>query len=248
MDNKNNFKSDFALFIISLIIYGLASNVAITISEKINFPNSIVALFYIILSIILIIDLKRKNKLSYYGFTSLKNLNYKNLLYFLPMIIIVSVNLWNGIHINNSYVQIFLITICMICVGFFEELIFRSFLMKAIMNKNNKLAIIISGTLFGIIHLLNIFTGADILQTIIQVLYATAFGLMCSVFFYKTNNIIPCIICHSLSNAFDIFLPINLSIKLQYLGCISIILISSFYTIYLLKTKKSLIYNFKKEF
>jgi len=237
-ESKNNFSKDFVLFIICLLIYGLTSNVSIAISEKINFHNSIVALFYIIFSILLILFLKRKNKLSYYGLNSIKNLNYKNLLYFIPMIIIISVNLWNGININNSLIQIILITICMICVGFFEELIFRSFLMKAIMNKNKRIAIIVSGVLFGVIHLLNIFTGASIVTTILQAFYATSFGLMCAVFFYKTNNIIPCIICHSLSNAFDTFLPQNLSIEKQYIGCITIIIISSFYTIYLLKSKK----------
>jgi len=92
-ESKNNFSKDFVLFIICLLIYGLTSNVSIAISEKINFHNSIVALFYIIFSILLILFLKRKNKLSYYGLNSIKNLNYKNLLYFIPMIIIISVNL-----------------------------------------------------------------------------------------------------------------------------------------------------------
>lgn len=236
---KNNLKKDSTVFFISILIYALISTVSMSLSDMIKIPNSITAVCYVLFSVFLIIFLKRKNKLSYYGINSLKNLNVKNLLYFIPMIIIASVNLWTGININNSLSQIILITICMICVGFFEELIFRSFLMKAIMNKNEILSVVISGILFGVIHLLNIFTGADILSTIIQVFYATAFGLMCSVFFYKTNNIIPCIVCHSLSNVFDTFLPIDLSIKMQYLGCISIIIISNFYTIYLLKNKKN---------
>lgn len=240
---NKNFKNDFALFSISLLLYALISSISITMSNMIKVPNSITAVSYVVFAIILIIFLKKKNRLSYYGLNSLKKLNVKNLLYFIPMIIIVSVNLWTGININDSLLQIILITICMICVGIFEELIFRSFLMKAIMNKNEIFGVILSGVLFGVLHLLNIFTSADILPTIIQVFYATAFGLMCSIFFYKTNNIIPCIICHSLSNTFDIFLPIDLSIEMQYLGCISIIATSSFYAIYLLKTKKDLIYK-----
>ena len=202
MSNNKNFKSDLILFIICLIIYGLTSSISMMVSEMINFPNSIVAVSYVFLGIVLILFLKRKNKLSYYGLTSVKNLNYKNLLYFIPMIILVSINLWQGININDSVIQIILITICMICVGFFEEIIFRGFLMKAIMNKNKRIAIIISGVLFGVIHLLNIFIGNDILLTIIQVFYATSFGLMCAVFFYRTNCIIPCIICHSILNVF----------------------------------------------
>ena len=129
----------------------------------------------------------------------------------------------------------------MLGVGFSEEILFRSFLIKAIMNKNTKAAILLPSIFFGIIHIKNLFGGADIVMTILQIIYASAFGLMCSMFFYKTNNIIPCMICHSITNITDIFLPKNLSIEYQYIGCIAFIIPSIFYAWYLYKTKKSLI-------
>ena len=112
--------------------------------------------------------------------------------------------------------------------------------MKALMNKSSMLAIIVSGSLFGIVHLLNVFTGADLVPTLLQVFYAMAFGFMCAAFFYKTANIIPCIICHAVGNAFDTFLPKDLSVTMQYVGCISIVILSSSYGVYLLTTKKKL--------
>lgn len=154
------------------------------------------------------------------------------------MIIISLVNLRFGIYINYSWQQILLISITMLGVGFSEEILFRGFLMKAIMNKNPKAAILLPSIIFGIIHITNLFSGANIIMTILQVIYATFFALMCSMFFYKTNNLIPCMICHSITNITDVFLPNNLSIEDQYIGCIAFIIPSAFYAWYLYKTKK----------
>ena len=157
------------------------------------------------------------------------------------MIIIPLVNLRFGIYINYSWQQILLISIAMVGVGFSEEILFRGFLMKAIMNKNHKVAILLPSIIFGIIHITNLFGGANIVMTTLQVIYATFFALMCSMFFYKTNNIIPCMICHSITNITDVFLPNNLSIEYQCIGCIALIIPSAFYAWYLYKTKKRLV-------
>lgn len=215
-----------------VILANILSNTIIKI------PNSINALVEIIFPISVIIFLKEKKLLSYYGINSLKRLELKNLLYFVPMIIISLVNLRFGIYINYSWQQILLISITMLGVGFSEEILFRGFLMKAIMNKNPKAAILLPSIIFGIIHITNLFSGANIIMTILQVIYATFFALMCSMFFYKTNNLIPCMICHSITNITDVFLPNNLSIEDQYIGCIAFIIPSAFYAWYLYKTKK----------
>ena len=110
--------------------------------------------------------------------------------------------------------------------------------MKAIMNKSSKVAILLPSILFGILHITNLFSGANVVMTILQIIYATSFALMCSMFFYKTNNIIPCMICHSIINITNTFLPKNLPIEYQYIGCIAFIVPSAFYAWYLYKTKK----------
>lgn len=222
-----------------IIIYFMLVILANILSNTIiKIPNSINALVEIIFPISVIIFLKEKKLLSYYGINSLKRLELKNLLYFVPMIIISLVNLRFGIYINYSWQQILLISITMLGVGFSEEILFRGFLMKAIMNKNPKAAILLPSIIFGIIHITNLFSGANIIMTILQVIYATFFALMCSMFFYKTNNLIPCMICHSITNITDVFLPNNLSIEDQYIGCIAFIIPSAFYAWYLYKTKK----------
>ena len=71
------------------------------------------------------------------------------------MIIISIANLSFGIHINYSWQQILLISIAMLGVGFSEEILFRSFLIRAVQNKNTKIAILLPSIIFGLIHIAN---------------------------------------------------------------------------------------------
>ena len=179
--------------------------------------------------------------MSYYGLESIKKLDCKNLLYFIPLIIIAFVNLLKGINLNVSTNQFILISICMICVAFFEEILFRSFLMRTLMNKNDVLALIVSSSLFGLIHLINIFSNdSNIYEIIMQSVYAFSSGFLYASFFYKTKNIIPIILGHALLNFLNIFLPLDLTLMEQIIGCSIICIISIVYATYILKTKKQL--------
>lgn len=238
---NNNYKREVAFCVISVSVYFALVNLANKLSYAINTPNSINALTEIVFLIGIILYLKKKKLLSYYGINNLKELEYKNLIFCLPMIIIALGNLRYGIHINNSWEQIAYISLEALGVGFAEEILFRSFLMKAIINKSATAAIIISSTVFGIIHIFNLLYGADTIATLAQVVYATALGLMFSMFFYKTNNIVPCVICHSLINMTNTFLPSDLSNEQLCTGWIIFIIPSVFYAWYLYKTEKDLV-------
>lgn len=237
----SKFKREFALFAILTSVYFLLINSANKLSDIINIPDSINALVGIAFPLGVIAYLKNKNLLSYYGLSSLKKLDYKNLLFCLPMIIVAMVNLRYGIYINHSYLQILLLSLEALGVGFAEEILFRGFLMKAIMNKSSAAAIRVSGIAFGMIHIFNLLYGADTVATLAQVVYATSLGLMFSMFFYKTDNIIPCIICHGIINMTHTFLPKDLSLTQMCTGWVMFIIPSVFYACYLYKTKSSLV-------
>ncbi len=240
----SKFKKELKFFVIWTVIYFMLVILANVLSNYIiKIPNSINAFVGILFPIVVITYLKKKRLLSYYGINNLKNLNYKNLLFCAPMIIIAFLNLGFGVHINYSWQQLLLISIAMLGVGFSEEILFRSFLIKAVINKNTKAAIFIPSIIFGVIHLTNLFGGANLFHTVLQVIYATSFALMCSLFFIKTNNIIPCMICHSIANITDSFLPNDLSIAYQCIGCIAFIIPSAFYALFLYKTNKVLTKN-----
>lgn len=239
--SNSKFKHEMIFCVIMISVYFALVNLANRVSHIINIPNSINALAEIVFPIAVIIYLNKKKLLSYYGMNSLKELDYKNLLFCVPMIIVALCNLRYGIHINYSYHQIVLISLKMLGVGFSEEILFRGFLMRAIMNKNSTAAIIISSIVFGVIHIFNLFFGADTIMTLAQVAYATALGLMFSMFFYRTNNIIPCVICHSAVNITNTFLPNDLSEGQVCTGWIIFIISSLVYSLYLHKTKKPLV-------
>ena len=245
---NNKFKSEIIFFAIMISVYFALVNLANILSVAINIPNSINAIVEIIFPIAVIVYLKKKKLLSYYGINKLKWLHYKNLLFCIPMIIVALTNLRYGIHINYSWYQIILISIESLGVGFSEEILFRSFLMKAIMNKSSIVAISISSIVFGMLHIFNLFSGADVKLTIAQVIYATALGLVFAMFFYKTNNVIPCVMCHSVINITNTFLPKGLSNAQMCTGWIIIIITSIFYAYYLHKTGKVLIKKYCAKF
>ena len=237
MDKKSNIKFDIINAICWIVIYIVVFNGAALLSDYIRIPNLLTVVVGFLMCFFMVFILFKHKRLAYYGLNSFKKLNHLRLLLYVPMLIVASVNIWQGFHINDTVAQIILISLSMICVGFLEELIFRSFLMKALLHKGPAFAISISTLIFGFFHALNLIFGADLVPTLLQIVYSMAFAFMCCAFFYKTQNIIPCIICHTLGNIFDIFLSQNTSLTFQYVGCAVMTIISIGYGTYLLLAK-----------
>lgn len=233
MKNQNKFELKLTLF--SMFIYyaffitsSVISNNIFKIKYLINVPVQMIlfgcVLFY----------LKRKDLLSYYGISSITKLDHKKLLFYVPLIIISCLNLINGISVDKITFELILALTAMLFTGFFEELLFRSYLVRLLLNKSKALGIAVPSLLFGIIHLVNLLGGADIAQTLLQACYASAFGFMCTAFFYKTNNIIPCVICHSLVDMTNVIAPSN-SAADDMIFSIVVILLGVVYGTYLMK-------------
>ena len=153
------------------------------------------------------------------------------------MLLIVSVNLWNGININNSTAEIIFYILTMINVGFIEEIIFRGFLFRMMEKDNVKSAIIVSSVTFGIGHIINLLNGADLIPTLLQICYAISIGYLFVIIFYKSKSLIPCIITHSVVNSLSIFNVEN-GISL-YVSSIFLIVVPLVYAIYINKRIKN---------
>ena len=139
------------------------------------------------------------------------------------------------------------IVLTMLCVGFVEEIIFRGFLFKALQKDNVKTAIIISSVTFGVGHLLNLLSSGlnNLLPNICQVFYAMAIGFLFVIIFHRGGSLIPCILTHSLVNAFSVFQNTDaLTPLIEVLISIAIIIIAIIYSLILLKTLKSILHNF----
>ena len=175
-----------------------------------------------------------------YGLCKFKG-DMKKYFYFLPVIILCSTNLWNGVTLNLSILETALYIVSMLCVGFLEELIFRGFLFRAMCKDNVKTAIIISSVTFGIGHIVNLLNGAEFLSTILQVCYAIAIGFSFTIIVYYGGSLIPCILCHSIINSLSVF-GVESGKLLDIITAIIIIVICTLYTLWIIKSQ-----NLKKE-
>ncbi len=189
------------------------------------------AIWNFVLSLAIIIFIA-KNKLgAYYGLTKFPK--FKDFLFFIPLLIIMSVNLWNGININNSMTEIIFHILSMIGVGFLEEIIFRGFLFKMMEKDNVNRAILVTSLTFGIGHIVNLLNGAELIPTLIQICNAVALGYLFVVIFQKGKSLWPCIIAHATINSLSIFnIDNNFSL---YIIPIFIIAISISYALYIRK-------------
>lgn len=193
-------KSEIWFAVVLIIVYVIpASNLRGNFGD-----NSIWMMLYLLFLTLLITFFICKNGLAEkYGLTSWPN--SRKFLYFFPFIVLISVNLWFSVKPSYRGMGQIYAVVSMILVGFLEEMIFRGFLFRAIEKESLKRAIAISALTFGMGHIINLLKGHASLDTIAQILYATAIGfvlvfvlLMCDskysrCFINKTPiYIIPC--------------------------------------------------------
>lgn len=224
-------KYELVISILLIIVYLVTNSYCLNEFGITDYRNSICNM---LLSLIIFIFIF-KNKLSnYYGLTC--KINFKDYLYFIPLLLIVLVSLLGGLRINNSINEIIFYIISMFGVGFLEEIIFRGFLFKAMAKDGLKSAIIVTSITFGIGHILNLFNGAEIIPTLIQIGYAISVGFMFVIIFYKSNNLWPCILTHILVNSLSIFIIENT--YSMYVIPLLWIFISVWYSLYLIRKIK----------
>ncbi len=231
-------KSEIWFAIGWIIIYVIGTSVADSVSDKIGTVKLITLILHIILCIIILAWIKKYNLYKKYGLCRSKVAASKYL-YYIPLIVIVSCNLWFGVTMNLSVHETIIYIGSMICVGFLEEIIFRGFLFKAMCKDNVKSAIVISSITFGIGHIVNLIngSGADIVSNLCQVCYAVAFGFLFVILFHRGKSLLPCIITHSAVNALSVFAnQANLTMEVQIITSLILTLLAIGYTLILLKT------------
>ncbi len=160
--------------------------------------------------------------------------NNRAMLWFLPLWIIASFNLWGGVDPHYALPGQIFAVISMALVGFAEELIFRGFLFKAMLKDGSvKTAVIVSSVTFGLGHIANLFTGHELGETLLQMFFAVAFGFIVTMAFYKSGSLLPCILSHSLTDVFSLFAKDEASSVLNWAAHIVIIVLAVLYGLYL---------------
>lgn len=232
-------KSELRFAIIWIIIYCVLQSLANSINEEIGVEYSASAILCVIQAVILFFFIWKNSLSERYGLCK-SSVPARKLLYYVPLIILATGNLWNGVSLNNySFAGTVCRVVCMLCVGFVEEVIFRGFLFKAMAKNNLKSAVIVSSVTFGIGHLVNLFNGSgmELADNILQIIFAVAVGFLFVTIFYRSESLLPCIITHSAINSLSTFAnKAGFTVEKQMIHVLVMIVLTVAYTLILTRT------------
>jgi membrane protease YdiL (CAAX protease family) len=118
-----------------------------------------------------------------------------------------------GLPINGSFIrQVFdlsgdlppgSLSLLISFPSIFEEVAFRGIVLTVFLSKySERKSIIFSALGFGLMHLLNLANGADLVWVVGQVVWAFIIGLFYGFVFVRTRSLLPPMIVHYLGNVF----------------------------------------------
>lgn len=231
-------KNELWFTLILIAIYCVGQSFATSVNEMIGIGYSAQAIFSVVLTVFLLTFIIKNGLAQKYGICK-PAVSSRKFLWFIPLVIISSINFWNGVAINFEPIDTACYIIFMLCVGFVEEILCRGLLFKAIEKDNTKSAIVISSVTFGLGHILNLFNGVsdNIVVTLCQIVAAIAIGFLFVIIFYRGGSLIPCIIAHSAIDVTSVFgNEVGLTMEKYILfSTIQLVFIIA-YTLILLKT------------
>ena len=127
-------------------------------------------------------------------------------LYFLPMWVLATGNLWDGIGLSYRGMPLVIATLSMLLVGYVEEMIFRGFLFKAMLSQGKAVtAVVVSAVTFGMGHIVNLLAGQASFDTVMQVLFAVSWGFILTMVFYKCGSLLPSIAAHAMIDVLSLY-------------------------------------------
>lgn len=224
-------KLGFALMWIGIYCAGMS--IFDGISRSVGVESSATAVFAIAVSIFLFVWLKKNGIQECFGLCS-PTVPARAFLFYIPLILITSQNLWSGVELQYDAVGTLCFVIKMLCVGFLEELIFRGFLFKAMCRDSIRWAVVFSSVTFGLGHILNLVNGSGmrLAENLVQIICAVLIGFLYVIIFWRGGSLWPCIISHGVLNSLSAFSGGNESMYQIVILCVLVIT----YTLVLLKT------------
>lgn len=228
-------KSEIWFAVAWIIAYVVLASTGDNISADIGVLKSVTVPILIVLSVILFLFVKRNGLSEKYGLCKSK-IPASKMLFYIPLVILLTVNLWYGAAMNVSPLETVFYIISMLCVGFLEEMIFRGLLFNAMAKDGIKSAIIVSSVTFGIGHIVNLVNGssAELLPNILQVIYAIAIGFAFVMIYYKTKSLVICIITHGIFNSLSIISnEAAMTPQRQIISGVLIVVIAGGYALYI---------------
>lgn len=231
-------KNELTFAIVWIVVYCVLQSLANPLNQAIGIEYAASAAFCVLQTVVLFAFIRKNNLLKRYGLCKTP-VPACRFLYYVPLLILASGNLWNGFALNYSPAETALRVVCMLCVGFLEEVIFRGLLFKAVAKDNIKSAFVISSVTFGIEHIINLFNGSgmDLVDNLCQIVFAVAIGFLLVTIFYRGGSLLPCILVHAAINTLSTFAnDTSLTIEMHLLHLVVLIAVTVVYTLILTQT------------
>ena len=228
-------KSELTFAIVWIVVYCVLQSLANPLNKAIGVAYAASSAFCILQTVALFAFIRKNNLQKRYGLCKSPVPAYR-FLYYVPLVVLASGNLWNGVALNYTPVETVCRIICMLCVGFLEEVIFRGLLFKAIAKDNIKSAVIISSVTFGIGHVINLFNGSgmNLVDNLCQIVFAIAVGFLLVTIFYRGGSLLPCIFVHAAINTLGTFAnDMNLTTETHLFHLAVLIAVTVTYTLIL---------------
>lgn len=201
---KKLFDNDPVWFaVLWIFVYVVGFGNADSISTALGMPKLVTVTVGLALSLVLVFFLKKYSLMGHVGLRPVEG-HSRTYLWFIPLMILSTVNFWNGIQPQTPPVEMALYMISMVLVGFLEEVIFRGLLFQAMRPGGEKTAIVVSSLTFGVGHIVNLLLGEPVFDTLLQLVYASAIGFCFTAVFVRSGSILPCIAAHAVTNATSI--------------------------------------------
>ena len=224
--------SEITFAILWIVIYAVGMG---TLQNNFGLDSLWHMLGLIVISAAIFLFVKKNGLMEVYGLAGWAK-NSRAMLWFIPLWLLSCMNLLSGFQPDYPVPGLFYAAVSMALVGFAEELIFRGFLFKAMLKDGNvKEAVIVSSVTFGMGHILNLFTGHELIATLIQVVFAVAMGFVFTLVFYKSGSLLPGILAHSFIDVTSVLTSDEGSQSVNLIVHIVIIVISVAYSLYLAK-------------
>lgn len=232
-------KNELGFAIAWIVAYCVLMSLGDNISERVGIISIASLPIAFLLSFTLFMFLKNNHKLEEYGLIK-PQVNAKKMLYYIPLFAILLVNVFYGVGIYYSILEIILYILTMLCVGFLEEVIFRGLLFNVLKKDSINIAIIISSITFGMGHILNLLNGreAELLPQILQIIYASAAGFAFVMVFVVSKSLISVILTHGIFNSLSIFGNSKLTDQQDIMLAIFMSVVCFAYAYYLSKINK----------
>ena len=235
-------RSEIMLAVLFIVIYVVGNSLLDQASERLGIEMILTLPFDLVL-IVAMLGFIRTNGLGEYYAICMPKTPARQMLYYIPMIVVSTVNIWFGIVFNKGMKEGLVYFLAMIATGVTEELLFRGFLFRAMSRRNPRAAVILVSVLFGAGHLVNFLNGSGMtpLENICQVFYAVAVGFLFVAALIRSGSLIPCMIAHAAFNALSVFANNPMQEKYQIPVALSLCVISLAAGAYYLRRDKRVV-------